>query len=74
MPNNQFNTILQSAQNEWMNLSDVIAIGQGLKNGQDCILVHVIRISDIIENQIPDTYKGIPVRLELTGGEVKAQK
>jgi hypothetical protein len=70
---NNFTTALEEAQREWMDIDGVIAVGQGKADGQDCIVVHIHRMTPAIEDSIPEAFRGIPVRFEKTGGEVRIQ-
>ncbi len=57
---------------KWMALPGVVGTGIGEQNGKPCIKVLLSRETPEIRREIPDTVKGYPVVLEVTG-EFKAQ-
>lgn len=69
-----FKDILKEAQDTWMNLDGVVAIGQGKKDQQDCIDVYIAINSDDIKKQIPTSFKNIPVVFRESGGPFVPQK
>ena len=53
--------------NAWMNYDGVEGIGQGEKNGKECIVVFVSRASSELAHLIPETLKGLPIVFEESG-------
>ena len=51
----------------WMNIPGVEGVGQGLKDGTECLVVFVSHKSPEISHAIPATFKGFPVILETSG-------
>ncbi|MGD8428094.1 MAG: hypothetical protein PVH63_10695 [Balneolaceae bacterium] len=69
-----FNEILKEAQDNWMKIEGVVAIGQGKKNQEDCIDVYIAINSEEIKKQIPEIFKNIPVVFRESGGPFVPQK
>jgi len=69
-----FKEILKEAQDTWMNLDGVVAIGQGKKDQKDCIDVFIAINTEDIKKQIPRTFKNIPVVFRESGGPFVPQK
>jgi len=56
--------------NRWLDSESVIGVegvGQGLKDGKDCIVVFVSRPPSEISGEIPNEFQGIPVVIEESG-------
>lgn len=68
-----FYKILEEAQQEWMDLEGVQAVGEGQKKGKPCIDVYVSETSDEIERIIPSVYKSVPVNIRESGGTFEIQ-
>jgi hypothetical protein len=51
----------------WMAYDGVEGVGQGQKDGQDCIVVFVSCPPATLSAQIPDEFKGYPVVLQESG-------
>lgn len=68
-----FKVILEEAQQEWMDLEGVEAVGEGKANGKPCINVYVSKKTDEIERIIPTVYKSVPVKLQDSGGTFEIQ-
>lgn len=68
-----FQKVLEEAQQEWMDLKGVEAVGQGVENGKNCIDVYISEKSPEIERIIPSVYKSVPVIIRDSGGTFKAQ-
>ncbi len=68
-----FNKILEEAQQEWMNLEGVQAVGEGKKDGKPCINVYVSETNPEIERTIPTDYKSVPVTIRESGGTFNIQ-
>lgn len=62
-----FKKVLQSAQQEWMNIDGVVAVGQGKKHQADCIDVYIANSSQAIKDRIPKEYQGFPVVFRESG-------
>lgn len=69
-----FQNILKEAQEKWMNIEGVVAVGQGKKDNEDCIDVYIANNSDEIKNKIPKEYKDVPVVFRKSGGPFVPQK
>ncbi len=69
-----FQNILKEAQEKWMNIEGIVAVGQGKKDNEDCIDVYIANNSDEIKNQIPTEYKDVPVVFRKSGGPFVPQK
>lgn len=50
----------------WMELPEVVGVGIGECEGEPCIRVHVTAASPEVEEAIPDSIEGHPVRTEVT--------
>ena len=68
-----FKKILEEAQQEWIDLKGVQAVGEGKKNGKPCIDVYVSETSAEIERTIPTVYKSVPVNIRESGGTFNVQ-
>lgn len=68
-----FKMILEEAQQEWMDLEGVQAVGEGKKNGKPCIDVFISDKSGEIERTIPSVYKSVPVTIRESGGTFNIQ-
>lgn len=68
-----FQKILEEAQQEWMDIKGVQAIGEGKKNGKNCIDVYVSETTDEIERIIPKVYKSVAVNIRDSGGSFNIQ-
>lgn len=68
-----FKKILEEAQQEWMDLEGVQAVGEGLENGKPCIKVFISKKTAQIERIIPKVYKSVPVKLQDSGGTFDIQ-
>lgn len=51
----------------WMDVEGVEAIGQGVMNNKDCIMVFISGENEEISKAIPSEYKGYPVVIEISG-------
>lgn len=71
---NNFQNVLQEAQEAWMKIEGVVAVGQGKKDQKDCIDVYIARNSDEIKKEIPSEYKDIPVVFRESGGPFVPQE
>lgn len=65
--NATFRQALEEAQSAWMNLEGVEAVGEGEVDGRPCIRVFVSGRTDAVEDEIPDTFRGFPVRVHDSG-------
>lgn len=70
----EFQNVLKEAQEKWMTIDGVVAVGQGKKNQEDCIDVYIAINSDEIKKQIPSEYKNVPVVFRESGGPFEPQK
>lgn len=61
------NEIILEIQDQWMNINDVVGIGEGIVAGKACILVFVSAITPEIKKNIPSVYKGFPVNIIYSG-------
>lgn len=68
-----FQKVLEEVQQEWMDLNGVEAVGQGTKDGKDCIEVFISEKSPGIERTIPSDYKSVPVVIRDSGGAIDIQ-
>ena len=53
--------------NGWMDYEGVEGLGQGQKDGSDCIIVFVSRPPPELSGQIPNEFKGFPVVIQESG-------
>ncbi|HKJ69385.1 MAG TPA: hypothetical protein VKA68_15615 [bacterium] len=68
MPKKSIEKVLKKHSKKLMAIKGVEGTGQGLSDGEPCITVFVSRMTDDIEEEIPDHLEGYPVRIEVTGG------
>jgi len=68
-----FENVLKEAQESWMNIDGILAVGQGKKDRQDCIDVYITFDSQTINEQIPEAFKGYPVVIRESGGPFEPQ-
>ena len=52
---------------EWMKYDGVEGVGQGEKDGKECIIVFVSRPLSELSDQIPKDFRGFPVVIEESG-------
>jgi hypothetical protein len=52
---------------EWMKLKGIEGVGQGEKDGKECIIVFASATAAELAGVIPSTFKGFPVVIEETG-------
>ena len=69
-----FENVLSEVQDKWMDIEGVQAVGQGKKEDRDCIDVLVIEDNPVLRRMIPKEYKGIPVVIRESGGQIRALK
>lgn len=62
-----FDRALSEAQDSWMEIEGVTAVGQGMLDGKSCITVFVTAKTPEIEERIPSKYRGIPVEIRESG-------
>jgi coenzyme F420-reducing hydrogenase beta subunit len=70
----KFQDVLKEAQEKWMAIDGVVAVGQGKKNQEDCIDVYIAINSDEIKKKIPTEYKNVPVVFRESGGPFVPQR
>lgn len=68
-----FKKALENAQQEWMEIEGVVAVGQGKSDQTDCIDVYIAKSSKAIKKLIPENYKGYPVVFRESGGPFEPQ-
>ncbi|WP_138429764.1 hypothetical protein [Fodinibius saliphilus] len=68
-----FNNVLRKAQNNWMNIKDVISVAEGLQDKKRCIDVYLANQNEKVKEQIPTEYKGYKVVFRDSGGPFKSQ-
>ena len=64
--NKKIDTIMKEVQ-DWMKIPGVEGVGQGLQNNKHCIIVFISRDPSELKEKIPVTYKGYPVKMEVSG-------
>lgn len=52
---------------EWIEFDGVEGVGQGEKDGKDCIIVFTSYPPSELSGKIPETFKGFPVVIEESG-------
>ena len=60
--------VLRTHTPQWMRVPGVVGTGIGLCEGSPCIKVFAAERTKELEEQIPASAEGYPVRLEITGG------
>lgn len=51
----------------WIDVDGVEGVGQGVKDGADCIIVYVSLPTDTMRSRIPETVHDVPVTLIESG-------
>jgi len=74
MPSRDVNAVKETHTQELMSIPGVVGVYVGeLDNGQPCIGVMVVKRTDALEQKIPKTLEGYPVKVDETG-EIKPMK
>jgi hypothetical protein len=60
--------VLRTRTPDWMAIPGVVGTGIGLCEGSPCIKVFAAERTKELEERIPASAEGYPVRLEITGG------
>jgi hypothetical protein len=68
-----FNEVLETAQQSWIDIEGVMTITQGKKEQENCIDVYITGNNSTIKEQIPPKYKGYPVVFRESGGPFKPE-
>ena len=59
--------VLKKYTDSLMIIPGVVGTGQGLFGGKSCIKVFVVKKTSELENKIPKTLEGYPVKIKETG-------
>lgn len=66
-----FEDALAAATEEWMGKGGVVAVGEGADAGEPTIEVWATNVAS--GPDVPDTFRGYPVRVHDTGGPVQVE-
>jgi hypothetical protein len=67
MPSKSIEEVLQEHTREWMEISGVVGTGIGACDGEPCIRVFVVAMTDEIVGEIPSTVDGYTVDIVVSG-------
>ena len=67
MPARSIEEVLNEHTDNLMSIPGVVGTAQGLCNNKPCIKVYVIKITQELEQKIPNSIEGYPVVIEETG-------
>lgn len=67
MPELSIEEVLDAYTDSLMAIPGVVGVGQGQCDGAPCIRVLAAEMTSEIEENVPDTLKGYPVDIEVTG-------
>jgi hypothetical protein len=67
VPEKTIEEVLKEHTGELMSVPGVVGTAEGLCDDRPCIKVYVVKRSPEIDNRIPDTLEGYPIKIEVTG-------
>ena len=67
-PRASIREVMEAHRDEWMSRPGVTGMGLGRCDGEPCIVLYLLRRTEALASELPDTVEGYPVRLEVTGG------
>lgn len=66
-PGRSIHEVLEEHRETWMARPEVTGTGIGRCEGDPCIVLYLLRRTEAVQEAVPDSVDGHPVRLEVTG-------